>query len=62
MGPTNPPSHKKSHILVCIGYVTEWVEEKALTRATEQVVSDFLFEDILVRFRVPREIVIDGGA
>ena len=28
----------------------------------EQVVSDFLFEEILVRYGAPREIVLDGGA
>ena len=39
----------------------KWVGEKALTRATEQVVSNFLFEDISVQFRIPREIVTDGG-
>jgi len=41
--------------------MTKWVEAKALTRATEEVVSAFLFEDIFVRFGVPREIVTDGG-
>ena len=61
MGPINPSSQQKSYILVCTDYVTQWVEAKALTRATEQAVSDFLFEDIFVRFRIPREIVTDGG-
>jgi transposase InsO family protein len=36
-------------------------QAKALIKAIEQVVSDFLFEDIFVHFGVPREIVIDGG-
>jgi hypothetical protein len=60
MGLINPPSHQKYHILVYTNYVTKWVESKALTKATKQVVSDFLFEYIFVRFLVPREIVIDG--
>ena len=47
--------------MVCTDYVTKWVEAKALIRATEQAVSDFLFEDIFGRFGIPREIVIDGG-
>lgn len=47
--------------MVCTDYVTKWVEEKALTRATEQVVSDFLFKDIFVLFGIPWEIVTDRG-
>ena len=61
VGPINPSSQQKSYILVYTGYVTKWVEVKALIIATKQVVSDFLFEDIFVCFGVPREIVIDGG-
>ena len=61
MGPINPSSQQKSYILVCIDYVTKWVEAKALTRATEQVVLDLLFENIFAHFGIPREIVTDGG-
>jgi len=42
-------------------YVTKWMEAKALARATEQSVVNFLFEEIFVRFGVPRETVIDQG-
>jgi hypothetical protein len=31
-------------------YVTKWMEAKALARATEQSVVNFLFEEIFVRF------------
>jgi len=49
------------YILVCIDYVTKWVEAKALPKATEQAVADLLFDDIFVWFSVPREIVTDQG-
>jgi hypothetical protein len=62
IGPINPPSKGKPYILVCTDYVTKWVEAKALVRATEQLVVNFLFEEIFVRFGVPREIVTDQGA
>jgi hypothetical protein len=62
IGPINPPSKGKQYILVCTDYVTKWVEAKALVRATEQSVVNFLFEEIFVRFGVPREIVTDQGA
>jgi hypothetical protein len=58
IGPMNPPSKGKIYILVCTDYVTKWVEEKYLSRATEESVVNFLFEDIFVRFGVPREILL----
>ena len=61
MGPINPSSQQKSYIFVCTDYVTKWVEAKTLTRAIGQVVSNFLFQDIFVHFKIPREIVTDGG-
>lgn len=60
IGPFNHPSNHKTYILVCIDYVTKWVEAKALASATEATVANFLFEDIFVRFGVPKEIITDG--
>lgn len=56
----NHPSSQKVYILVCIGYMMKWVEAKALIRANEEVVLTFLFEEIFVRFGMPRELVTDG--
>jgi hypothetical protein len=53
IGLINPPSKGKQYILVCIDYVTKWVEAKALVRVTEQSVVNFLFEEIFFRFGVP---------
>eukprot|EP00253_Pinus_taeda_P024101 PITA_24101 len=61
IGPINPTSKGKKYILVCIDYVTKWAEAKALVRATEKTVVNFLFEEIFVRYGVPREIVTDQG-
>ena len=51
----------KKHILVCTNFVTKWVEAAVVTFATENVVVDFLFNEIFTRFGVPREIVSDNG-
>ena len=48
--------------MVCIDYVTKWVEAKALLAATENSIVSFLYEDIFTRFGVPREIVTDQGS
>ena len=48
--------------MVCTEYVTKWVEAKALPRATEQTVVNFLFQEIFVRFGIPRDIVTYQGA
>jgi len=61
VGPINLPSNRKKYIIVCIDYVTKWVEAKAVARALEETMVSFLFEEILLRFGVPRHIFIDQG-
>eukprot|EP00253_Pinus_taeda_P013146 PITA_13146 len=61
IGPINPPSNQRVYILVCTDYMTKWVEAKALLRANEESVLSFLFEEIFVKFGLPRELVTDGG-
>jgi hypothetical protein len=53
VGPISPMSRKKKYILVCIDFVTKWVEEKSLYQATEKSVVEFIYEDIFTRFGVP---------
>jgi IS30 family transposase len=59
--PISPMSRKKKYILVSTDYVTKWVEEKSLFRATEKSIVKFIYEDIFTHFGVPREIVTDQG-
>ena len=61
VGPISPMSRKKKYILVCIDYVTKLVEAKALFRAIEKSVLEFIYEEIFTRFGVPREILTDQG-
>ena len=60
--PISPMWQKKKYILVCTNYVTKWIEAKALLRATENSVIEYIYEDIFTCFGVPREIVTDNGA
>ena len=62
IGPINPNSLIKKHILVFTDFLTKWVEAKAVSFATERVVVDFLFTEIFTRFCGPREIASDNGS
>ena len=61
IGPINPPSKQKQHIIVCTDYLTKWVETKAIKEATEEKVAEFLRENIFYKLRYPRELVTDQG-
>ena len=43
-------------------YVTKWIEAKALFRATNKSVVEFIYEEIFTLFGVPREIVTNQGS
>ena len=60
VSPISPPSNQKTYILAATEYVTKWVEVKALSKATEDSVVQFLFP-IFVRYGLPRDIITDGG-
>jgi len=62
IGPINPPSKQKQHIIVCTDYLTKWAETKAIKAATEEKVVEFLRENIFYKFRYPRELDIDQGS
>ena len=62
VGPISPMSNKKKYILVCTDYATKWVEAKALFRATEKSMVEFIYAEIFTQFGVPREIVSDQGS
>ena len=62
VGPINPTSLNKKHILVCTDFVTKWVEAKVVSFATERFVVHFLFTETFTRFGVPREIFSNNGS
>ena len=47
-------SHKNKCILFCTNYITKWVEDKALFRAIEKLVVEFIYEEIFTQFGVPK--------
>ncbi|XP_071718804.1 uncharacterized protein [Rutidosis leptorrhynchoides] len=48
-------------LVVAIDYFTKWVEAKPLSTITRRKILTFVWEDIVCRFSLPREIVINNG-
>ena len=47
--------------VVGIGYFTKWVEAEALATITEKNIQNFVWRNIICRFRIPRVLVSDNG-
>jgi transposase InsO family protein len=50
------------HILTCIDYATRWVIARAVPEMTSAAVISFLYEEILLKFGAPYEIISDRGS
>jgi len=62
VGLINPPSKKRSYIIVCIDYLTKWAKTKAIKAGTEDKVAEFLRENIFYKFGYPGELVTNQGS
>ena len=60
MGPF-PSFLGNKYILVCVDYVSKWVEAQACVANDARVVCKFL-KKIFTRFGTPRAIISDGGS
>ena len=61
VGPVSPPSHGYIWILVAMEYFTKWVEAISLLKATGGAVTNFIKENVIVRFGVSHRIISDNG-
>ena len=61
VGPVNPPSRGYIWILVVTEYFTKWAEAVPLCKATGGAVTNFIKENIIVRFGVPDRIISDNS-
>ena len=61
VGQVNPPSRGYIWILVATEYFTKWAEVMPLHKAIGWAVTNFIKENIIVRFGVPYKIIIDNG-
>ena len=61
VGPVNPPSCGYIWIHMATEYFTKWAETVPLRKVTGGAVSNFIKENIIVRFRVSHRIISDNG-
>ncbi|XP_073120616.1 uncharacterized protein [Henckelia pumila] len=61
MGPFPVAPAQKKFLLVAIDYFSKWVEAEPLARITEGDVLNFLWKNIVCRYRVPRRLISDNG-
>jgi hypothetical protein len=45
---------------VAVDYFTKWVEAKALENITTPTIQKFFWQNIICRFEVPRELIVDN--
>ncbi|XP_023918785.1 uncharacterized protein LOC112030335 [Quercus suber] len=63
MGPMIPyASNGHEYILVAIDYFTKWVEATSYKSVTQAVVAQFLKHNIICRYSMLGELIIDNGA
>jgi len=56
-----PPSERCTWILVATELFTKWVEVVAIKKVIGSSVANFLRENIICRFGVPKKIISDNG-
>ena len=50
------------HIIVTVDYFTKWVEAMATFKAEGETTTFFVFNQIIARFGIHKEIIIDHGS
>ena len=58
--PVSSRGHK--HIIVVVDYFTKWAEAMPTYKADRETTTFFIFNQIITRFDIPKEIVTDHGS
>ncbi|XP_021745100.1 uncharacterized protein LOC110711036 [Chenopodium quinoa] len=61
LGPFPEAPYKKKWLIVGIDYFSKWVEAEAASNITEQTVRQFIWQNIITRFGIPKVFVFDHG-
>lgn len=61
IGPLPKGRGAATHAIVDIDYFTKWVEVGVLNQITERKTTDFVWKNIIYRYRIPYAIITDNG-
>ena len=61
VGPLPRTIRGNRYIIVAIDYLTKWTEARAIQLADALTIAPFIYEDIICRHGIPREITSDRG-
>ena len=61
MGPLPQGKKQVKFMVVAIDYFMKWVEAEALATITEAKIQNFVWKNIICRFKIPRTIILDNG-
>ncbi|KAL8091611.1 hypothetical protein AgCh_034024 [Apium graveolens] len=61
LGPFPMAMAQRKFLIVTIDYFTKWIEAKPLAKITTKQVAQFLWENIMCRYGIPRILVTDNG-
>ena len=61
LGPFPMATAQRKFLIVAIDYFTKWIEAKPLAKITTKQVAQFLWENIMCRYGIPRILVTDNG-
>ena len=61
LDPFPPAKGQKKFIIVAIDYFSKYVEVEAFSTITDKQVCQFIWQNIITRYHIPRVIVTDNG-
>ncbi|KAK2999521.1 hypothetical protein RJ639_019008 [Escallonia herrerae] len=61
LGPFPIASGQRRFVIVAIDYFTKWIEAKALATITSTKCVDFLWNNVICCFGIPKVLVVDNG-
>jgi hypothetical protein len=61
VGPLSTAQGNCKFAAVAVDYFTKWVEANALAKITTPTIQKFFLQNIIYKFRVPKELTIDNG-
>ena len=52
---------QKKYVLVVVEYFIKWMDAEAMGAITENRIEDFVWKDIICRFRILTNLITDNG-